>query len=356
MPAVITGVSIGAITAAILAASENPINTLTNVWREGFAVLAPLPGLFNAISELAVPHRVQQYLSALGNEGMYRLRPEYLSVPFFAPFLTDSIYDTSPLRETLMEVLDLGKLNSNGRVVVTAINVETGKLARFGNALSIKEGGTFDNEQGLSIDHIVASGSLPPGFPMTEINGSFYWDGGVGSNTPLSEAINCLERCDGGSRDVPRELIVVELVPMEGAKPSTMEEVMSRFFNMIFASKLELDRKLFAKFYDLMGLLEHIDFLLNVIKDDARLTKTVNDALALVGGGLTLEQIHGHSGYKQLMDHRRIDAFTRIPFTAGRELTDASDFSRASIEARIEAGRQEAKRQDIGKYHFLGTP
>jgi hypothetical protein len=95
---------------------------------------------------------------------------------------------------------------------------------------------------------------------------------------------------------------------------------------------------------------------LNVIKDDARLTKTVNDALALVGGGLTLEQIHGHSGYKQLMDHRRIDAFTRIPFTAGRELTDASDFSRASIEARIEAGRQEAKRQDIGKYHFLGTP
>ena len=31
----------------------------------------------------------------------------------------------------------------------------------------------------------MASGSLPPGFPATEIEGEYYWDGGLVSNTPL---------------------------------------------------------------------------------------------------------------------------------------------------------------------------
>ena len=31
----------------------------------------------------------------------------------------------------------------------------------------------------------MASGSLPPGFPAVEIEGEFYWDGGLISNTPL---------------------------------------------------------------------------------------------------------------------------------------------------------------------------
>ena len=31
----------------------------------------------------------------------------------------------------------------------------------------------------------MASGSLPPGFPPTEIEGEYYWDGGLVSNTPL---------------------------------------------------------------------------------------------------------------------------------------------------------------------------
>ena len=27
--------------------------------------------------------------------------------------------------------------------------------------------------------HVMASGSLPPGFPATEVDGEFYWDGGI---------------------------------------------------------------------------------------------------------------------------------------------------------------------------------
>jgi NTE family protein len=34
-------------------------------------------------------------------------------------------------------------------------------------------------------EHVMASGSLPPGFPAVEIEGEHYWDGGLISNTPL---------------------------------------------------------------------------------------------------------------------------------------------------------------------------
>ena len=40
-PDVITGISIGAINAAILAGAPDPIPALDRVWREDFAVLAP---------------------------------------------------------------------------------------------------------------------------------------------------------------------------------------------------------------------------------------------------------------------------------------------------------------------------
>src|SRR5215469_15242844 len=85
-PSVITGLSIGAINAAILAGAADPIQTLDKVWREDFEVLFPLP--FEAIYQSLIPVIVQQNLSVLGNQGMYRLRPEYLLTPLLAPYVT----------------------------------------------------------------------------------------------------------------------------------------------------------------------------------------------------------------------------------------------------------------------------
>src|SRR5262249_48504412 len=44
--------------------------------------------------------------------------------------------------------------------------------------------------------HIIASGSLPPGFPATEIDGEYYWDGGIVSNTPLQWVLDSRPRRD----------------------------------------------------------------------------------------------------------------------------------------------------------------
>ena len=95
----------------------------------------------------------------------------------------------------------------------------------------------------MRVEHILASGSLPPGFPMTEIDGSFYWDGGLILNTPLGPVINHLEALEGDYR----QIIVVEAFPDEVARiPSNMNEVFQRMIEMTFSSKLNLDQILLA--------------------------------------------------------------------------------------------------------------
>ena len=334
-PAVITGLSIGSVNAAILAGAADPIQTLDKIWREDFAVLAPLP--FEKVWQPLVPAIVQQNLAVLGNQGMYSVRPQYLLAPMLAPFFSSSIYDTSPLRATLERVVDLDRLNTGPRVVVTAVDVATGELVKFGNTVSLQDGSAeqFANTDRLTLDHILASCSLPPGFPVTEINGRSYWDGGLRSNTPLTEAINGLEALpDNGS--IKREVIVVELVPMAGRVPQTLQEVGERLLGVIFSSKLALDAELFHKINGYIDLFEEINALLKAIEGDKDFRQTI-------------ERIRAHPGYKSLKGHRKINAFTIIPFKAPPEATHGTDFSRASIEQRIAAGHHEAIAQNIGK-------
>ncbi len=390
-PEVITGISIGAVNAAILAGAG--IEALGDAWRKRFALLeavphvpfthvppvplygqlippgqflppilqqylslqgamlAPLPPLLQPVLGQVIPQFIQQRLSAFGNESIYRLRPEYLYAGALASLFTDSFSDTTPLRETLQEVVDLDKLNRYCQVAVTAVNVATGQLAKFGNTKGhelIKEGqeSPFANRDRLSIDHILASGSLPPNFPATWVDGSSYWDGGLFSNTPLSVAINCLERCCGDD-PVEREVIVVELFSRAGSVPSSIPDVINRVFNLSFSSKLNLDKKLFQQTNDYIELANNVEKLIKIfdnldetLKQDPRL----KDIAPIVD-----DIIKNHKGYKDLIDHKKIDYFTLIPFTAGPGLANASDFSKATIEARIKAGDQEAVRQQIAE-------
>ena len=79
-------------------------------------------------------------------------------------------------------------------------------------------------------------------------------------------------------------------------------------------------------------MFENLD---SMLKQDPRL----KDIVRIVD-----DIIKNHQGYKDLIGHKKIDYFTLIPFTAGPGLANASDFSKATIEARIKAGNQEAER------------
>ena len=86
-----------------------------------------------------------------------------------------SLYDTTPLKDTLERLVDFDLLNNGTmRLSVGAVNVRTGNFSYFDTS-----------RQRLDARHIMASAALPPGFPPVEIDGEWYWDGGLLSNTPL---------------------------------------------------------------------------------------------------------------------------------------------------------------------------
>src|SRR6185437_9223005 len=148
---VVTGVSIGALNAAVLVgAKDDPIKTLDELWRERLAVRDwPF-----------VPPMLARYSALLVNPAMYWMRPSYIYTPLLAPFLETSIYDITALRRTLDDLIDLNRLNRNEmHLVVSAVDIETGEVMYFENQSEIP----------LSIEHILASGGLAPGFPMTSI-------------------------------------------------------------------------------------------------------------------------------------------------------------------------------------------
>ena len=55
----------------------------------------------------------------------------------------------------------------------------------------------FDSrEQPLALDHVMASGALPPAFRAIRIDGEPYWDGGIYSNTPIEAVLDDKPRRD----------------------------------------------------------------------------------------------------------------------------------------------------------------
>jgi NTE family protein len=255
---------------------------------------------------------VDRSLALLGNPGLYRLRPDLV----LGPLLVDSVYDTAPLRATLGELVDPRRLNAEvPRVVVGATNVGTAQLEYFDR----------DRPGGLTVDQVVASASLPPGFPATEVDGQAYWDGGLFSNLPFGPAIDALEAAAGGDRAVERELIVVELFPRRAPVPRTLPDVLDRVFQLQYTSRLALDAATFERVERVVDLLERIDAALPPDSD-----------------------VRDDPAYRAIRAHRRIDHLNVV--TSSLPITESAtaDFSRAAIEARIRAGYDDALAQGIG--------
>jgi predicted acylesterase/phospholipase RssA len=111
-PDLIAGVSIGAVTAVLLARPKGemtPLKALNAFW-EKVTVPAPFfPGL------------VRPYASFLGNPHFFMPRHDYLN------FLNwTSFYDTEPLRRTLEDLADLDALKNKGalpRLLLSATNL-----------------------------------------------------------------------------------------------------------------------------------------------------------------------------------------------------------------------------------------
>jgi NTE family protein len=289
-PDVIAGVSIGAITAVLLARPARglkPLEALEAFWQKV------------AVSGLAFLPSLRQYASILGNPNFFVPRLDY-----FALSTWTNIYDTTPLRHTLAQLVDLEALadrNATPGLLVSATDVGEGQIKYF-----------YSREQELSLDHIVASGSLPPSFPMTVIDGKPYWDGGLFDNTPLGAV---LDRLDGAA-GVDRTVYVVNLFPNKTPIPVTMLEVTERVQSLQFANKTFEDLKLMRRFDEVAALMEALENLPegDPLKDNVAY-KTVKKR-----------------GYVRVP---RIVPITRPEGVGG---FDASDFSPETIQKRADEG------------------
>jgi NTE family protein len=289
-PDVIAGVSIGAINAACLVgAKDDPVKTLQFVWNR-FALQAPW----------FVPPQGQRFLALFGNPSFFNMRYDYMASPFWTNF-----YSTDPLRRLLHDAIDFDKLNNSPiNLVLSATNVRTGETE------------TFDNREiRITADHIIASGSLPPGFPMTTIGRESYWDGGLFNNTPLSPVI---ERLDP---DVELRLYVINLFPNAGKVPTNMLDVMDRMFELIFSNKLVKNVETTRRVDEFIQALDQIE---------AHLPREVR------------ERVTELPGYRRLRQYKIIKNLIVIANEEPEEVFGPFDFSRQSIEKRIEAGYRAA--------------
>jgi len=216
----VIGTSIGAINAALIAgnARENRLARLRDFWAriEQGSALDPLTfwtGLSNLSTNLATMTR---------------------GIPaFFTPNLAGwmgshsvlgieraAYYTTAPLRDTLSDLIDLEHCDEHKiRLTVGAVNARNGEMRYFDS-----------REETLGIDHILASGALPPAFPAVRIDGDPYWDGGIYSNTPIEAVLD----------DKPRQDSVIFTVNMwnpEGPEPESLWQVMGRTKDIQFASR-----------------------------------------------------------------------------------------------------------------------
>jgi predicted acylesterase/phospholipase RssA len=188
---------------------------------------------------------VQRDLSLFGLPGFYQPRFDYLT---FAQWT--SFYDTSPLLSTLTKHIDFELLNASETVfVVSAVDVESGELTRFSNR-------PYERAQATAIapKHVLASGSLPPQFPWTEIQGRRYWDGGIVNNAPLGDAIAAFSH----GKDIDRILVVMDLYPLRGRLPRTLAEVEDRVHELSFGNRLRQDHQVADQINDLIRTIEQL--------------------------------------------------------------------------------------------------
>jgi NTE family protein len=135
---------------------------------------------------------------------------------------TASYYSTSPLRDTLRELVDFDYLREcRTRLTVGAVNARSGHMRYFDS-----------RDERLAVEHVMASGALPPAFGAVRIDGEPYWDGGPYSNTPIEAVLD----------DKPRRdalIFAVNVWHQTAPEPTSIMQVIARQKDIQYASRAD---------------------------------------------------------------------------------------------------------------------
>ena len=230
-----------------------------------------------------------------------------------------SYYLTAPLRETLGELVDFDCMAEHQtRFTVGAVNARTGRMHYFDS-----------RDARLCVEHVMASGALPPAFPAVRIDGDPYWDGGIYSNTPIEAVLD----------DRPRRHSLIFAVNMwqpSGPEPESIWQVMGRQKDIQYASRADSH---IARQKQIHHLRHVIRELARELPPDRRDLPAMRE-LASWGCATTMHIVR-----------------LLAPRVDGEDHTKDIDFTSAGVRARWQAGYADALRMiDCAPWEVAADP
>lgn len=306
----VSGVSIGAVNAACVVGARDRADARQR-----------LNGLWDDLTLHAPefwPRQAQRDLSLFGLPGFYLPRFDLVGFGTWTAY-----YNTRPLLQTLKRHVDFAALNcSETTFVITAVNVESGELKRFCNRPLGADGPCE-----ITAKHVLASGSLPPQFPWTEIGRQLYWDGGLVDNAPLGDAIDAFS----SERGVERVLVVLNLYPLKAGKPRTLADVEDRMHELSFGNQMRQDRRAAERINDLITTIEELAALVPTDVIGKELQRRVDRARLCKAIRIVDIDVQGDTGDAPGDQHPSDDQF------------GLRDFSRDTVRRRRDEGYRIAR-------------
>lgn len=251
-PQILTGVSAGAINASMLAAHPGSIvdavEALNDLWHD-------------LSSEQVFRADTGSLLRNVLGWGMRLLS----GGTRFAPQVR-GLVDTAPLAALLRRVL---RVAPDGEIAGIQRNLESGRLHAVAmTTLNYTTGQTFTWVQGrnidswersnrksvetrLTVDHILASASLPLFFPAVKLGRDWHGDGGVRLSAPLSPALHL------GARRILAVSTRYRRTAEEEERPETAgypppAQILGQLMKAIFLDVLDQDVARLERFNDLL--------------------------------------------------------------------------------------------------------
>ena len=300
----VIGTSIGAINAALISGNrpEDRLDRLNAFW-ERVEQRWPVTGLFDwmglgntLVNMNTVARGIPAFFTPNTLAGSFALGGSKAEVGVEAA----SYYSTEPLRETLGELVNFDYLcECQTRLTVGAVNACSGHMRYFDNR----------NER-IGVEHVMASGALPPAFAAVRIDGEPYWDGGIYSNTPIEAVLD----------DKPRRdslIFAVNVWHQSGPEPQSIWQVMGRQKDIQYASRADSHIVRQKQIHRLRHVIRELHKQIPGSKQNDSKVKE----LASWGCGTTMHVAH-----------------LLAPRVDGEDHTKDIDFTSAGIRARRRAG------------------
>jgi NTE family protein len=297
----VIGTSIGAITAGIIAGNEpgNRLEKVREFWKRVTSDPHPLASL------PFIGRNLPTFQTMMGGiKNFSTPNPSAMTGAKLAAHAT-AYYFTDPLKATLSELIDFAQIEKQApRLTVGAANLRTSQM-RYFDSRSMK----------IDARHIMASGALPPGFPPVLIDGDYYWDGGVLSNTPAEVIFD----------DNPRRsslVFSVDIWDPQGPQPATMTDVMVRQQEVQYSSRLVSHIKRQQQIHRLRHIIS------DLAKRLPEAERQLPEVRSVAGYGCTT-----YMHFVQLV----------APRIEGEDIMKGLDFTAEGIQARWQAGVRDAR-------------